>query len=103
MRDAVRVGRRALGRDADHHGPGRASGNSCPRGNLCGDGANAGRKIEGSRVILVLCAPQSREGDPLWFVDVVFATPAGGQPVPPQKVAVNANTGEIEKNLLEVF
>ena len=66
-------------------------------------GANAGRKVEGCRVVLVLSAPQSREGDPLWFVDVIFATPAGGQPVAPQKVAVNANTGEIEKNLLEVF
>ena len=66
-------------------------------------GANAGRKIEGSRVILVLCAPQSREGAPLWFVDVIFATPDVGQPAPPIKVAVNANTGEIEKDLLEVF
>lgn len=64
--------------------------------------ADAGRKIQATRVTLILSAPQSREGDPLWFVDFIFAVPDGTQPVPPRKVAVNANTGEIEKNLLEV-
>ncbi len=64
--------------------------------------ADAGRKIQATRVTLILSAPQSREGDPLWFVDFIFAVPDGAQPVPPRKVAVNANTGEIEKNLLEV-
>ncbi len=64
--------------------------------------ADASRKIQATRVTLILSAPQSREGDPLWFVDFIFAVPDGGWPVPPRKVAVNANTGAIEKNLIEV-
>ena len=65
--------------------------------------ADAGRKVQAIRGTLILSAPQSREGAPLWFVDFIFAAPDGGEPVPPYKVAVNAETGAIEKDLLEVF
>jgi len=61
-------------------------------------------KVTGARAVLVLSAPQSRTGEPLWFVDFMFAAPAGGQAPPrPYHVAVNANTGKVETDLIEVF
>ena len=64
---------------------------------------DAGRKIAQTLPVLVLSAPQSPDGEPLWLIDFVFAQPEGGQPAPPRRFAVNGYTGEVETDLIEVF
>lgn len=64
--------------------------------------SHAGRKVAGVKAILILSAPHSHDDDPLWFVDYTFARPEGAEE-PPYGVAVNAHTGEIETDLIEVF
>ncbi|MCD6359843.1 MAG: hypothetical protein J7M38_03195 [Armatimonadetes bacterium] len=63
----------------------------------------SGRKVASTKELLLLSAPQSRKGDPLWFVEFTLAGSGGGESEPPCEIAVNGYTGAVETDLLEVF